>query len=416
MSVAKHITTNAAGAVRLVSLRLTASERSLVESSKSISVFIQRFLEKAVQPPFRFKQISELSFAISAPCDDDMFSDYAITLHERLKEFLFGSERSEEADVLVFAGNDVDVAKFLSETEEEASARSEAFVKRVQDAKAESGSIVVNPAFKPMTGKRPLLFRGILECKHNVLLAYAITPSSSDRYESGDFVHGDISLAQYLQFRGAESIRFSMRVFDKASYLLQTSREEGQKVFFNCPLSYRSVLSIQDKHQFFENMNQHPDWVRDHMFLTVYAAPPSASSSVIQRFCSQFSPYFRFLDWHVTHSDFAPNQFMAGHLHSVSLDLDNVRSHREQELRHFLEKVASLRKLKIRAGVYGVETVEELRQCAQAGVTYASGNAITGALTSFSPVRTVSPGELPILQDAEHFEGTYGSVKRLVNA
>lgn len=391
-----HIADTSAGAVRLVSLRLSHQQQNIVDKSEHFSKYVGNFLETEVRSPFRYKQVSPTAFAINGACSPPVFDDYAFSLHERLMQFLFGTERCDDCQILFFAGSDVEVARFITETDEEALARSKAYLKRISDEKTskQSGD---DKGIKRIRGKRPLFYRGILACPQRVLLAYAITPAADLPDQSGN-LNRDINLARYLDFRGDEAMEFSKRIFDKASYLLQTSRADMQSMILAVPLRYRSLLSSQDRRAFLNNVADHPSWVRDQMFLSVSGAPPNPSSSTIQRFIGEFSTNFRTIDWQVYSADFDLNIFTGCRLHSITLDLDQVKTNREKVLAQFISRAADLRRLKIRPGVSGLENAKELIACLKNQIVYASGNAVTKPLPQPALAQKIDLRDLPIIE------------------
>lgn len=397
-NLSTQITETRAGAVRLVSLRLNKAQKETAEKSQHFSKFVGAFLEAEIHSPFRYKQVSPTAFAINGLLDEKRFDAYIYDLHEKLMEFLFGTERCSDCNILFFAGSDIEVAKFITEPEEDAIARSQRFMKRLaEDQEQADRKSSASNALRPIAGKRPLLYRGILACPQQVLLAYAITPSLNPDPTA---IHNqeDIDLARYLDFRGKDAISFSIRIFDKASYLLQTSESEMRSVVLLVPISYKSLLSKQDRQAFLNNMADHPDWVRDQIFLSVFNAPDYPSSSVMQGFVGEFSSRFRTIDWQVTRPDFDLSLFLSCRFHSITLDLYQAGSQREKFLEAFLKRIPELRAKKIRPGVSGINTTSELLRCLDAKMVYASGNAVTAPLPSPAPAQKVSSCDLPVLE------------------
>ena len=391
-TLSRHIADTRAGAVRLVSLRLSKSQSRLANESHHFSKFVGNFLNTEVKPPFKYRQVSSTAFAINGQCNADYFDSYVIDLHDRLMEFLFGTEREHDYQVLFFAGSDVDVATFITEPEEDAIQRSKAFQKAVTTRQATPAPTVSDTGIDRMTGKRPLLYRGILACPPRVLLAYAITPAANPNYPMGD----DIDLNRYLKFRSHDAIDFTIRLFKKASYFLQTASREMRSVVLLVPISYRSLLSQHDRHEFMAVMADHPDWVRDQMFLSVFDTPDQPSTTAVQRFASEFSPKFRTMDWQTTRPDITLSTFLGSRLHSMTFDLHGTKSNREKRLRSFLDRTSELKSLKIRAAVTGVDTRKELQLCLDARIAYVSGNAVTAPLPGPAPAQKISLSDLPI--------------------
>ena len=278
MNTGKHIANTFAGAVRLVTLRLSESERARAAASRSIGSYVGAFLESEVKDPFRYKQFSFSAFAVSATCSENVFNAYILDLHERLKQFLFGTDQDKTTTALFFAGTKEEIALFLTEPVENAIKRSEAYIQKTAASQYSPEESSSTQRITPIQGKRPLLFRGILECKHDVLLAYAITPSVGE-----DFA-GDLDLASYLAFRGDDAVEFEIRVMERASAILRSADSTDQKVIFTCPVSYGTLQSNQQKRDFTDAAMHQPRWVRDHMILSVLGAPSTPSSSAIQRF------------------------------------------------------------------------------------------------------------------------------------
>ena len=386
------------GAVRLVTLRLSAAQKERAEQSKSFSRYLTNFLDKEIKSPFRYKQLSTTAFAINGKCDPLAFDEYVIDLHARLIGFLFGSEVSPTDSVLVFAGTDIEVAEFISEPEAKAIERSRNYLKRVLEERAKIASADKArelPEQLPES-KRPLLFRGILVCPKEVLLAYAVTPDKDLSVNPAQKNREDIDLENYLRSMDAEAIEFTVRLFEKASFLLQTASKEYQNSILVVPLSYKSLLSSHARQRFFAVMRDHPEWVRNHMILSVVCSPERPSSSMVQRFSGEFCRYFRTTDWQITLPDFDLSVFQGCNLQSITFDTHGYRHNRDKALESYFLQVPLLKKNKIRPAISGLETAEELRACCEAGVIYASGNAITAPLVNFGPAQKIDLQDLPL--------------------
>lgn len=404
--IATPIAETTAGAVRLVTLRLSNIQKLQAKKSQHFSRHVRSFLETEVKPPFRYRQVSPTAFALNSLCSREEFDRYTIRIHDRLLEFLFGTEGSATTDILVFAGTEQEVAEFVTEPEDKAVERSRKYLQGVlSDLKKEKEPPPTEPASSPvegyisrMAGKRPLVYRGILASPHNVMIAYAITPNANPGGIQPGVPPTDIDLARYMSFRGDEAINFSTRIFDKASYLLQTSSKDMQSVILLVPLSYKSLLSQKETGHFLKIATEQPEWVRNQMFISVFGAPKHPSTTVIQRFRSEFSPYFRTLDWQVTEPDFDHNLFLGSRLHSLTFDLHGHKFRRDHLITQFIDKIDDLRALKIRAGITGIDSRDELSIALKSKLTYLSGNAITAPLTNYSPAHQIELRDLPILE------------------
>lgn len=402
ITVSKPIAESVAGAVRLVKLRLSGPQEQRAQLSQKFARHISTFLDTEVKYPFRYKQISPTAFALNARVDTDTFDRYTISLHEKLVEFLFGSEGAANAEIIVFAGPEDEVQEFIGEPEEQAVDRSHKYLQRVLDSleKSVAGRKGLRNPFdiEYMAGQRPLLYRGILACPHHVLVAYSITPNAHPAADVPGMPHQDIDLARYLSFRGAEAIDFSIRIFDKASFLLQTSPSEMRSMILLVPLSYRSLMSHNDRIRFIRNAEDHPEWVRERIFLSIMGAPPHPGTSVIQRFGADFAGIVRSLDWQITEPDIDLNLFVGSRLDTVTLDLHASKSKRIERVRLFTRRVNEFHKLRIRTGISGIDTREELDIALNGKISYLSGDAITAPLTSCAPAQKVQISELPIME------------------
>lgn len=391
------IAETAAGAVRLVSLRLNHKEITAARQNEAYQRSVAAFLETEVKPPFFCHQISATAFAFNSKSDSDRFDAFIDNIYDKLTTFLFGTERAHDAEILVFAGTDTEVAEFLSEPIHEARKRSRNYLFEASNRKRKPG--VIEEPLQHIPGKRPLMFRGILVCPKNVLLAYAITPASNASLNDPGMEMTDTDLGRYLRFRGAEAVEFSNRIYDKASYLLQTATQDMNSIILLVPICYNSLLSSHDRDAFYANMERHPEWIRKQLILSIFNTPLQPSTSIVQRFMSEFAHYFQNIDWHVTSPDIRPDIFTGCHLHSVTFDMHHIAGgQRERALETFSRQIPQLKALKIRAAVSGVDTREELNTCIRAGVIYASGDAVTAALKSCGPAQTVALEDLPILE------------------
>lgn len=402
--IATPIAETAAGAVRLVTLRLTGNQNVLAKKSRHFGRHVRSFLETEVKSPFRFHQVSPTAFALNGKCSPKTFDRYTISLHDKMMEFLFGTEGSRAAQVIVFAGTEKEVAEFVTEPEDKAIERSKKYLSRVltelQEVNDPEPTATAPPdhLIERYKGKRPLLYRGILACPHHVMIAYAITPNANPEASPSDALPADLDLARYLSFRGEEAIDFSIRLFDKASFLLQTSPKDMQSVIFLVPIAYRSLLAHKESQQFLQNANEHPEWVRKQIFISVFGAPQRPSTSIIQRFGTEFSSQFRTLDWQVTEPDFDPTLFLGSRLHSLTFDLHGHKTKRNQLISQFIKTASDLHSLKIRADITGIDTPEELKLALKGKLTYVSGNAVTAPLTNYAPPQKVDLQYLPILE------------------
>ena len=381
--------------MRLISLRLNRNEEEASQYSEGFQRSVSTFLETEVRPPFYCKQVAPTAFAFNSKVDQERFDAFLEDIYERMVSFLFGTERSHDAELLFFSGTDVEIATFLTEPEEEARKRSRRYMLDFRNRDKKSSE--VEAPLERITGRRPLLYRGILVCPKNVLLAYAITPASNASLGESSIEMTDTDIGRYLEFRGAEAVDFSNRIYDKASYLLQTATDEMKSIVLLVPICYNSLLSPHDREVFLNNMRQHPDWIRKQIILSVFNTPRQPSTSIIQRFMGEFAPYFPNIDWQVREPAIRSDTFMGCHIHSVTFDMHRLSGAlRDQKLREFCRHIPQMRAQKIRAAVTGVETFEELMMCCKAGVIYASGNAVTSALKNCAPAQTIDIKELPI--------------------
>lgn len=387
-----------ASAVRLVSLRLKKSESELAANSNLFARSVNSFLESEIKPPFQYKKVTATAFALNGKCTVEELDDYIDNLQNRILEFLFGTDRDNDCEVLFFSGSDVDVANFITMPENDARDMAIKFHRDRQERK-HAEDIKTGRFPSSVKGKRELLYRGILLCPHKVLLSYAITPDAGTADQETKSSGTDINLGNYLEFRGDEAIDFSIRIFDKISYLLQTGGQEMKTCVLVVPIDYKSLLKKQHRDRFLENLKQHPDWVRQNMILSVFRCPSHPGSTILQKFAGLFGPLFRTIDWQVTDPDFNLHALTGCHFHSLTFDMFLLRpNQRQKALERFTRRAAELKQHKIRAAVSGVETSEELMQCLASGIVYASGNAVTAPMKAFAPAQKVEIRYLPILE------------------
>ena len=255
----------------------------------------------------------------------------------------------------------------------------------------------MNETAEPAEAKRSLLYRGILLCPHQVLLAYAVTPASQAPALSQKGVVTDINVGRYLNILGDEAISYTIRVFEKISYLLQTTPEQHRSFVMVVPLSYDSLLRGHDRTDFLNCMKRHPEWVRRNMLLSVFGCPANPGSSIVQRFSGEFVSLFRTVDWQVTDPDFSVGIFQGCNFNTITLDTYGIRPQiRGRALKKFISRVPDIRRLSIKAGVSGVNTREELTACMGAKVSYVSGDAITGPLPTFALAQKIELIDLPV--------------------
>lgn len=390
--------TSRTSAVRLVSLRLKKSESELAATSSLFARSVNSFLESEIKPPFQYKKVTATAFALNGKCTPQELDDYIDDLQSRILEFLFGTDRDDDCDILFFSGSDVDVANFITMPENGAREMAIKFNRDRQERKRAQD--IKSGRFPPaVNGKRELLYRGILLCPHKVLLSYAITPDAGTTDQENRSSGIDVNLGNYLEFRGDEAIDFSIRIFDKISYLLQTGGQEIKTCVLVVPIDYKSLLKRQHRDRFLENLKQHPDWVRQNMILSVFRCPSHPGSTILQKFAGLFGPLFRTIDWQVTDPDFNLHALTGCHFHSLTFDMFLLRpNQRQKALERFTRRATELKQHKIRAAVSGVETTEELLQCLASGIVYASGNAVTAPMKVFAPAQKVEIRDLPILE------------------
>ena len=400
--VSRTISESAAGAVRLVTLRLTGDQTELAAKSKNFGRHISFFLDKEVRDPFRYKQLSKTSFALNGRCEPSIFDRYCMDIHERLVEFLFGSEGRAPFELIVFAGSEEEVAKFIIEPEKDAIERSKTYLKRVlarlEDEDEENAGCQDLPPIQQVSGKRRLLYRGILACRQSVLVAYAITPSASEAPDPPGVRPQDIDLARYLSFRGTEAVDYSIRVFDKASYLIQTGGRSMRSIIVLIPVSYKTLLSNSEKDRFLANLDDHPEWVRDQLFLSIFDTPPRPGSSIIQRMTTELHQYFRTIDWQVTTPHIDPSLFAGCNIHSITLDMRAHKINRRKIIQQFAQKIPEMKDMRIRPAITNIDTREELELTMRCRITYASGDAVTAPLPNCAPAQKVDFQDLPILE------------------
>ncbi len=384
-------------AVRIVSLRMTQEQQARAKASRAFERHVSSFLETEIRSPFSYRKLTATSFAVNGKCADEDFDAYVLELHDSLLEFLFGTDATADHDVLVFAGNDVDLARFLTADQDEASDMSAHFVEAARRTVAErmdakrKGVRSESPGEK----KRPLYYRGVLLATHHALIAYTVTPADVSTTQARH-VKTDLNLYWFLDALGGDSIGFSSRVFEKISYLLQTDQSESGAPILAVPVSYRTLMSNKYRRQFIDLIESHPDWVRDHMFLSVVGAPANPGSSVAQRFSGEFLPLFQKIDWQIGTAEFNLGQLFGCKLHSVTLDLSRTGNKRQNELDHFIRRIPEIRKQNIRAGLSGIRNREELDLCLKNKAVYVSGDAITSPLAGFGPAQTIDLNLLPI--------------------
>lgn len=383
-------------AVRLVSLRMSTDQAQRAEKASGFVRSINSFLESEITPPFSYKKVTPTAFALNGKCTLDELDNYIDRLQTQLLEFLFGTDRNEDNQVLFFAGSDVEVATFLSASNEDAIKQSEVYRKKLQE-RLTAREAADTSTLVPVNGVRNLLYRGVLLCPRSILLSYAVTPETSESQERNNSIRNDIDVGLYLEYLGEKAIDYSIRVFEKISYLLQTGGPNIRKSVFIIPLAYRSLITGQDRRIFLNVLKQHPDWVRQNMLLSVFRCPPRPGSSVLQRFSGEFSTLFRTIGWQVSDPEFSMDVFAGCQFHSLTFDTHELRPpRREKSLKKFLSRCGDLRAMNIRAAVSGVSTKAELDLCISAGVVYASGDAVTSALPTYAPAQLVDMRDLPI--------------------
>lgn len=107
-------------AVRLVSLRMSAKQARRADKSSTFIRSIDTFLESEIAPPFSYKKVTPTAFALNGKCTLHELDTYIDRLQTHLLEFLFGTEPDDDSKILFFAGSDVEVARFLSASDEDA--------------------------------------------------------------------------------------------------------------------------------------------------------------------------------------------------------------------------------------------------------------------------------------------------------
>lgn len=377
------------GAVRLISIDET-SGNVRPQNGQTIEKYVTRFLENHVSAPYQFKQFSAHSFAIHGPGTEESLKTYVIALHRQLKDFLFGASSDTSEDALSFAGPDADVAQFLTEPADKARARSEAFEAEEERKQHALNGSMMGEAREVEADTHPLLFRGVMECQHSALFSFIITPRSTKSYLS------DANPAHFIDALGPNAIDYEIHAFEAASHFLKDAAKKHMNVMFQLPLSYRTLLSSRRKTAYINALKQHPVWVRDQMFLSIVGAPTSPHSGVIQRYVSEFRPWFRFLDWRVTNPKFIVENLTVPKLHSVTLELQQTEKNREQKISAFIKRVAPLKRARVRAGVTGLSNGYELVQAIAGGIRYASGDAITAPLSHYRAAVKINAANLPL--------------------
>ena len=390
------------GAFRLVTLRLSAGEEEAIRRSNNLRRTIKIFIESEVRPQFKCQQIAPNSFAFSGKATEAEFLTFAKGFYDRLLSLLFGNKRNASHEILLFAGPEEDVAQFLTEPEDEARKRSVEFLSKFVEQSTKNveqgDEEEERNKLSKISGKRKIFYRGILLNPQNILIAFAMTPAANASEDDGTTsLSSDIDLTEYLEFRGTESIDFSLRLFNEASDIIESNEDKSEANVFLIPLNYNSIFSNKDRNLLLHAVRARSDDTRKKLILTIFNAPKQLSSTALQRFVGEFGLHFRSIGLSVTEPDIDPNLFLGCKLHSVTLSLNDRPDHlRMKAIQTFLKRADKLKAQKIRTAVSGIRTTDEFYVCQTASVSYLSGDAVTESLKSFAPAQHIDLCDLPI--------------------
>ena len=387
------------GALRLVRLSVPSGMSSDQNAIKSIETFTRHFLENTIREPFQYKVIRPTCFSLHAECSDEEMEDFVLSLHMRLKEFLFGSETDGQFEILSIAGSPTLIDDFMEQPLPEARDMSAKFQRLTRQRQKEATDKPSNWDFSWTGGSdhidQQFRFRAILETRHRVLIGQSLTVR--DKHDVQD--SRDVHTGNFLQARAGDTIDFEIAALQHAARQIKTGLDAGKSILLFTPVSYTTLVSNDLHKQFQAAAEVLPEKILNHIGLVFFNAPSAPSFNAVQRCNSGFPRLFRFIDWQIITSEFRPELFTGSQIHTVTLDLDSFATDRIGELNRFAKNQSELKKLKIRACATGLKDRDEVLTALKAGLSFLSGPAISVALKNPYPARQISPSQLPMKDD-----------------
>ena len=337
-----------------------------ISTPDSAQTIMREFLKDAVKPPYRYAVLSPNSFAVHGPYSIQELEVYILNLQKALSEHLYGQDESEAREALPFVGTDNDIANFLFEPESDAIQRSSRFFETARNRLRTNTS--KNPVI--WQNRDMLLYSGIAEMSKSAVFSNDVIARREPGSTSGTRTEELPSLLGYsLQ-------EFEIFCLNTAADQIKEQMRSQKPLMFNCFINLETLTCFQHKKAFLEAAASLRDDLRRHIFLSVVNTGDRPNAFGLQRFCSEFSSLFRFLDWEVSMLDFDASQFKGIPIHSISYHL-NRDIDVEGQIKRFGEHASSLKSWGVKTSLKHVSTKDELRQTIAAGIRYVSGRAVT---------------------------------------
>jgi hypothetical protein len=392
----RHVTSRSVAAnLRILSVRfdeIEIEQGPMRDLLGRIDQIVALFLEKHWGFPRRFVAIVPLSYLLSPAPDDRDFPADVEKLTALLERHLFG----EQVEIRCLIGEDVEIERLASETEE-AFLAAEATAAQAEEAAAAEPAVAPPPLRRVRAAGDPelrwikqlRLFAGYDAPKKAVLcyiatLARGVDPSAPVLYDD------------FGRTAGAKVEDFELAALSFAASRVAGRLEAGAVGYCLVPLSYETLAERRRRELFLTESSRLPDEVRRFILPSVFGGPGGPSSSYLMEIVGAIRGCYPYVDWQTRTCAIELEPMKHANVFAVTLALPSNPHDRAIELARLPGFVRRLTALRIRPGVTGVATTAEIATAIAARAHYLSGPAVSAEMPELAPYLKLPPDRLPL--------------------
>jgi hypothetical protein len=386
-----HVTARSVAAnLRLLSVRLDGEEfepdHPMRDLLGRVDQIVALFLEKHWPFPRRFVAVVPLSYLLSPSPDDLTFAADVEKLTAQLERHLFG----EGVDIKCLIGEAMEIQRIATGPEDEF------LVAHAAAAQAEEETSEVEPALRrvgPNPNERWIkqlrLFAGY-DAPRKAVLCYIATLGR------GAFPAAQVLYDEFGRTAGAKVEDFELAALGFGAARIAARLEAGAVGYCLVPLSYETLAERRRREIYLAESAQLPHELRRYILPSVFGGPPGPSSSFLMEIVAAIRPVYPNVDWQTRTCAIELDPMRHAQVFAVTLALPHHPNDRAIELGRLPNFVRRLTALRIRPGVTGIATKDELDAAIAARVHYLSGPAVSAEMPDLAPHLKLPPENLPL--------------------
>jgi hypothetical protein len=345
------------------------------------------FLESRWAWPKRSESVGETVFMLTDPRVSRLDGTELRKLAEELQFKLFGVSDKGEVALLLFDGDESEVASFVAMP---VSLLMKA-VRHNQDIgliggslqKITSGGVTtvsepaaaprespVVPVAEPPPFEVEAHFRGIYSCARQAFVGSIIAPSPADAFVAYSLVDG----VDRLPVETAPT--FDADCVAAAAKVLGADGAAGMLVL---PVSFSAMARRSTRQAYAEALQQLAPYPKAQLGALVYDAPRSPSFTALAQLRQVLEGRFGFIDFATSDPHFEVDSLPIGAVNAVTLILPEAPDRvRQAAVRRFLAQREAFKRRQIAPAISNVRTRIDLAACVKARAAYVTGAAVCG--------------------------------------